>query len=98
MVRSGFDDDAEAGESAQQPIQGAWMGTAQCRELVNGTRVIVQSIRQAQAGGGTEHSAARITHRHLCQHFVWRNIPDNSARFCHLFFLRRSVLTIMKPN
>jgi hypothetical protein len=64
------------------------MSTARCRELVNGARVIVQKIRQSQSGGGTEHSAAGITHRHLCQRFVPGNIPNNGARFCHFIFLR----------
>ena len=64
------------------------MGAARCRELVNGTRVISRSIRQAQAGGGTEHSAAANNPSPFLSATTRRNIPNYLAPFCHLFFLR----------
>jgi hypothetical protein len=67
------------------------LSAARSRKFVNGSLIIAQSIRHAQARGGAEGSAARVTHRDLSEGCVPCNITNPRGRPSHFAFLLKTV-------
>ena len=83
IARGGFFGDSDAGEGAQQAVEGVWVGLAGFGEGIDVAGLVAECIRDAEAGCGAEHAAAGVAHGHFDQAGVGCNVADVAAGWSH---------------
>lgn len=74
---------AEAGESAQKPVERRWVCVTGGRQLSGGLWSVAERVCHAETRCGCEGAAASITHGHFGEAFVVYDVADGSFGFGH---------------
>ena len=75
----GLFEDAEAGESAQQTVEGGGVGLTVFGEEGQAAQMVAESVGDTETSGGAEDAAAGVRHSHLEQCGVRRDVADRAA-------------------